>query len=167
MSKRSSKSHASNSISTYSPSRAYGVLFAAEVSGLSRYNTHIRQCKNKQCRQFYTTYNRVQLLNTTHCNIRNNFVYSKHRAPFISVVCLFVCLFVFEVCCMPSQNYVSYPFVTQRNKWWSFDWPYQESKLRLYSVILRQNNKLFAKRILPKSWLLITTLDTRKLHSFH
>ena len=167
MSKRSSKSHASNSISTYSPSRAYGVFFAAEVSGLSRYNTHIRQCKNKQCRQFYTTYNRVQLLNTTHCNIRNNFVYSKHRAPFISVVCLFVCLFFFEVCCMPSQNYVSYPFVTQRNKWWSFDWPYQESKLWLYSVILRQNNKLFAKRILPKSWLLITTLDTRKLHSFN
>ena len=57
---------------------------------------------------FIPEYNRVQLLNTTHCNIRNNFVYSKHRAPFISVVCLFV-FFFFEVCCTPSQNYVSYP----------------------------------------------------------
>ena len=167
MSKRSSKSHASNSISTYSPSRAYGVFFAAEVSGLSRYNTHIRQCKNKQCRQFYTTYNRVQLLNTTHCNIRNNFVYSKHRAPFISVVCLFV-LFFFLKCAVRLHKIMCHiPLATQRNKWWSFDWPYQESKLWLYSVILRQNNKLFAKRILPKSWLLITTLDTRKLHSFN
>ena len=116
MSKRSSKSDASNSISTYSPSRAYGVFFAVEVSGSSRYNTHIRQCKNKQCRQFYTTYNRVQLLNTTHCNIRNNFVYSKHRAPFISVVCLFVCLFFlkFAVCLHKIMCHI--PLATQRNK---------------------------------------------------
>ena len=116
MSKRSSKSHASNSISTYSPSRAYGVFFAAEVSGLSRYNTHIRQCKNKQCRQFYTTYNRVQLLNTTHCNIRNNFVYSKHRAPFISVVCLFVCFFFLKFAVRLHKIMCHIPLATQRNK---------------------------------------------------
>ena len=64
---------------------------------------------------FIPEYNRVQLLNTTHCNIRNNFVYSKHRAPFISVVCLFVFFFLkFAVRLHKIMCHI--PLATQRNK---------------------------------------------------